>query len=366
LKRARSRIGGPVGGRWPGISFWIKDFMLAKRRLGAGLLSRRRLVLTAVAILLVPVLLAAAGFAGLLGEDAGSVPAAVPAGGADGLWLGHAWVDGRHTPADLNALIGRLRKTGIRDLFVHVGPLSEDGSLNPALRPRARWLLTGLHRRLPQVRVQAWLGDLVGPGGLDLASRATGARLLAADAQVLAEGFDGIHYDLEPVPSGDRGYLALLTATHDLTRARHGVLSVACDQIEPAPYLHVVDQLIFGHPHWWSAAYLRAIASRADEVALMTYDTGVPTGAAYSGYVRLQTQLALAAVPPGVTLLIGLPAYHDSEPGHTSAETVAAAIRGVRLALGAHPPRRRVGVALYADYSARPADWAAYLGGWAG
>jgi hypothetical protein len=260
--------------------------MLAKRRLGAGLLSRRRLVLTAVAILLVPVLLAAAGFAGLLGEDAGSVPAAVPAGGADGLWLGHAWVDGRHTPADLNALIGRLRKTGIRDLFVHVGPLSEDGSLNPALRPRARWLLTGLHRRLPQVRVQAWLGDLVGPGGLDLASRATGARLLAADAQVLAEGFDGIHYDLEPVPSGDRGYLALLTATHDLTRARHGVLSVACDQIEPAPYLHVVDQLIFGHPHWWSAAYLRAIASRADEVALMTYDTGVPTGAAYSGSRR--------------------------------------------------------------------------------
>jgi hypothetical protein len=168
------------------------------------------------------------------------------------------------------------------------------------------------------------------------------------------------------VPSGDRGYLTLLTATHDLTRARHGVLSVACDQIEPAPYLHLADQLNFGHPHWWSAAYLRAIASRADEIALMTYDTGVPTGAAYSGYVRRETQLALAAVPPGVTLLIGLPAYHDSEPGHTSAETVAAAIRGVRLALGARPPRRRVGVALYADYSARPADRAAYLGGWAG
>jgi hypothetical protein len=331
----------------------------------AGFLTRRRLLLAAVLTALVPVLLVAAGFVGLLSEDAGSVAAVVPVRGDDGLWLGHAWVDGRRTPADLDALVERLRKTGIRDLFVHIGPLSNDGSLNPALRPRASWLLAGLHERLPQARVQAWLGDLVGPGGLDLTSQATRGRVLAADAQVLAEGFDGIHYDLEPVPSGDRGYLALLTATHELTRARHGVLSVACDQLEPAPYLHVIEQQIFGQPHWWSAAYLHAVASRADEVALMTYDTGVPVGAAYSGYVRLETKLALGAVPPGVTLLIGLPAYHDSEPGHTGAETVAAAIRGVRLALGTRPQRRSVGVALYADYSARPADWAAYLSGWA-
>jgi hypothetical protein len=97
----------------------------------------------------------------------------------------------------------------------------------------------------------------------------------------------------------------------------------------------------------------------------MIYDTGVPTSAAYSGYVRLQTQLALSAVPAHVTLLIGLPAHHDSEPGHTSGETVAAAIRGVRLALGAHPPRRRIGVAICAEFTATPADWAAYFTDWA-
>jgi hypothetical protein len=213
--------------------------------------------------------------------------------------------------------------------------------------------------------VQAWLGDLVGPGGLDLASPATRGRVLGAAAQVLAEGFDGIQYDLEPVPSGEPGYLDLLAATHDLTRARHAVLSVACDQIEPVPGLHGIEQQVFGQPHWWSAGYTRAIASRVDEVALMTYDTGMPVSAAYSGYVRLETQLALGAVPPAVTVLIGLPAFHDREPGHTSAETVSAAIRGVRLALGAHPPPRPVGVALYADFSALPSDWAAYLSDWA-
>jgi hypothetical protein len=329
----------------------------------------RRVALATMAVLLVPVLLVVGGFAGLLGEDLGPVASAVPASGRDGLWLGHAWVDGRHTPADLDALVARLRKTGIRDLFVHVGPLSDDGSLNPALSPRARWLLTGLHQQLPGVRVQAWLGDLVGPGRLDLASQATRARALGAAAQVLAEGFDGVQYDLEPVPSGDRGYLTLLSAVRRLTRSRHAVLSVAADQIEPTPYLHVVEQQVFGQPHWWSAAYLHAVAGRVDEVALMTYDTGVPTGAAYSGYVRLETRLALGAVPPDVTVMIGLPAFHDSEPGHTAAETVSAAIRGVRLALGRPgdaPSRRRlVGVAIYADFSARPGDWAAYLSSWA-
>jgi hypothetical protein len=313
---------------------------------------------------LIPVLLAGAGFIALLGEDAGSLPATVPVGGNDGLWLGHAWIDGRRTAADLDTLAGRLRQTGIRDVFVHVGPLSDNGSLNPALRPRARWLLTALHHRLPRVRMQAWLGDLVGPRHLDLADPGTRTRVLSGAAQVLDEGFDGIHYDLEPVPSGNRGYLELLAATHALTRARHATLSVAGDQIEPLPQLHTLQQWISGRPHWWSTGYLHAVAGRVDEIGLMAYDTGVPTRAAYSGYVRVQTQLALAAIPPGVALLIGLPAYHDSEPGHTSGEAVAAAIRGVRLALGPHPPRRPIGVALYSDYTATQADWTSYLAGW--
>jgi hypothetical protein len=52
------------------------------------------------------------------------------------------------------------------------------------------------------------------------------------------------------------------------------------------------------------------VALRVNEVALMVYDTALPSRRAYSGYVRRQTELALRAVPDDVTLLIGLPAYH--------------------------------------------------------
>lgn len=325
----------------------------------------RLAICAAVIVLLAPIAMAASGFAYLAAEGSGVPPATVPAATTgDGLWLGHAWVDGGHTDADLAALAARLEKTDIRDLFVHDGPFSGDGSLSPALSPCARWLVNGLHAFLPDVRVQAWLGDLVVPGDLDLDDPATRSRMLRSVQRVLADGFDGVQFDMEPVPSGDPGYLDLLRAAHVLTQSQHKILSVAADQVEPLPGLRVPAQWATGHPHFWSAGYLGALARDVDEVAMMTYDTGMPTAATYAGFVRLKTGIALRAMPRGVHLLIGLPAYHTGEAGHTSAETVANAIRGVRLALGSATQPKNVGVALYVGYSATPADWSAYRADW--
>lgn len=82
---------------------------------------------------------------------------------------------------------------------------------------------------------------------------------------------------------------------------------------------------------------VRIASSAQVSLGEMDYNTAVPFGPAYTGYVRIETQLVMAVVPQSVTILMGLPAYHTSDPGHTSAETVAAAIRGVRLALGSNP-----------------------------
>jgi hypothetical protein len=83
--------------------------------------------------------------------------------------------------------------------------------------------------------------------------------------------------------------------------------------------------------------------------------------------VRDETDAALYAVPSDVALLIGVPAFHDAHDlGHSSsAETVAAAIRGVRLALPQGTPTDRAfGVALYVDFAATDADWSAYTEDW--
>jgi hypothetical protein len=313
---------------------------------------------------LIPVLLGAGSLTWLAVEGSASLPAAIPATGGDGLWLGHAWVDGQETSADLSTLVTRVRQDGIRDLLVHDGPLSANGSLDPRLSPRARWLVSTVHKLLPGVRVQAWLGDLVGPGNLNLDSPATRSRILQSVDQALGDGFDGIHFDMEPVDSGDQGYLDLLAATHRLTRERHKILSIAAEQVEPLSGLSVPAGIIAGQSHYWSASYLSALARHVDEVALMTYNTAMPFGATYSGFVRLETGIALRAMPPGVHLLIGLPAYPTALPAHTGAETVADGIRGVRLALGSSSQPRSIGVAMYADFTATRADWTAYAADW--
>ncbi|MBO0869739.1 MAG: hypothetical protein J2P15_14355, partial [Micromonosporaceae bacterium] len=115
----------------------------------------------------------------------------------------------------------------------------------------------------------------------------------------------------------------------------------------------------------WNGGYLHQVALRVDQVALMAYDTGLPTQDSYAGYVRRATAEALACVPSNVDLLIGVPAYHDHRvTHHESAETVAAALRGVRLALGPHPQRNGFGVAMYVDFAATAADWTSYRADW--
>ena len=311
-------------------------------------------------------------------QDLGTPDRSARSNGNDALWLSHLWVDGREGPADVAALAARLRGTGIRDLFVHVGPLAPDGTFDPGLRPRARWLVGAVHQAMPGVRLQAWIGDTVPPNGsLDLEDASTRRRISAAASSVMDEGFDGIHFDFEPVGDADPGYLALLDEARPAVHASGGLLSVSAEQAEPVSGGRWIMEAAVGHGTWWSAAYLHQVAERVDQVAIMSYDTALWSASAYTGFVRDETATALTAVPPRVTLLMGAPAYRATSDGldlgHVdSAETVGAAIRGVRLGLSsagspsATPGGRAVGIALYFDYTATPADWAAYRSDWLG
>ncbi|MFF6993415.1 hypothetical protein ACFY93_00415 [Streptomyces sp. NPDC008313] len=326
----------------------------------------RRGALTLVLLLVVPLL--AAGTA-LRINYTGDPADGARTRGRDAVWLGHAWVDGRKKDADMTALARRLDGTGIRDLYVHSGPLEHDGSLPKSAYPRARWLIESVHRELPGVRVQAWLGDVLateGPTGLRLERAGSRAAVLRSARQILDAGYDGVHFDLEPLHSGDRHYLDLLDALHRETRSRGAQLSVAAHQIDPLPGFHSLWGTLAGHPKWWSQAYFGQVARRVDQIAVMSYDTMQPTEGTYGGYVAQQTALALEVTPSSTDLLMGLPFYHENRFGHWAhAETVPAAVRGVRLGLSrTDAGRDRFGVALYVDFAATEADWTAYRKGW--
>ncbi|CAM5387682.1 Glycoside hydrolase family 18 protein OS=Streptomyces tendae OX=1932 GN=GUR47_15340 PE=4 SV=1 [Streptomyces tendae] len=326
----------------------------------------RRITLAVLLVLLLPLLTAETALrVNYLGD---------PADGTytrdrDAIWLGHAWVDGRKDDADLAAFARRVKATGIRDLYVHTGPMEHDGTLPESLHPKAGWLVDAVHRELPGVRVQAFLGDVLAtesPDGMRLEKAATRAAVVDSARQVLDVGYDGVHLDLEPLHSGDRNYLSLLDDVRAVTRARNAQLSVAAHQIDPLPGFHSFWGTVAGHPKWWSQAFFGQVARRVDQIAVMSYDTMQPLESLYGGYVAQQTSLALEATPPTTHLLMGLPFYHENRFGHWNhAETVAAAVRGVRLGLSrTDADRERFGVAAYIDFAATEQDWASYRDGW--
>jgi hypothetical protein len=336
-----------------------------KKRVSSWRLVRRiaavlgALVLTAAVIAFAPL-----GY--LMAVGSGRPTATIAATGGDGLWIGHKWVDGREGEASVAQLAATVKADGIKDVFVHDGPLNDDGTLPVQLDQKAAWLVATFHELAPGVRVQAWLGQEIGTssGVLDLANKATQARIVGSVRYALdVQGFDGVHFDMEPVPSGNWGYVQLLEQVHSVTTAQHKYLSISADQLEPTAGMMALGDMIAGHAHFWSAGYLHQLAGLVNEVALMDYDTWIPTSPAYAGYTRMETRIALRAMPAGVHLLIGLPAYPPNPPVHDSGETVPAAITGVRLALGSGPPAS-VGVALYVDFAATPGDWAAYEDDW--
>ncbi|MBB5964513.1 hypothetical protein [Planomonospora venezuelensis] len=283
--------------------------------------------------------------------------------GHDALWLGHAWVDGRRSEADVKAMAVRLRGTGIKDVYVHAGPFKFSGELPASKYPNAKNFLKWWKAELPQVRVSAWLGQKV-DYGLDLGDPASRQRVLDGARDIMAAGFDGVHYNFEPITSGDAGFLDLLERTRPLVG--DGVLSTSTPQIEPLPLMRPVARAAIDHDKYWLRDYFREVVDRVDQVAIMTYDSFLPLESLYGGHVVRQGTLALDLVPEGKTLLIGAPAYHDhGVPWLDAAESVAVAAEGARLALSGHgTPRERFGLALYVDFAATEEDWAEYTRFW--
>jgi hypothetical protein len=355
---------------------------------GAGAV-RWFLVRVAAVVAATAIVLFVGGF--LLGHQASGPAAAwAKSSGQDALWLGHGWLAGPDAGAGgagagsgsggrdsyggnggnggnggggLAALTARIRGSGVSDVYVLAGQLSAGGQLDPSQYAGAAAFLRSFHAALPHVRLCAWLNGTVGQGQLNLDDTTTRAAVVASAAALLHAGFGGISYDLTPVASGDSGLLDLL----DATRALHpGILSVDAPKVEPLAGMGLPAALITRRPVFWTSGYLGDVASRVSQVALMSYDTGVPVPSWYSGYVARETAIALRAVPAGVGLVIGLPAFAGSTLGHHgSAETVPAAIHGVRVALtGSHHPRSTLGVGLYTADSATAQDWSAYQSGW--
>lgn len=293
------------------------------------------------------------------------------------VWLEHTWAGQPQSQAAYDALAAKLQREGITYVYAHVGPLDSDGSIPASLAPNATDLAAALHERLPSVKVLAWIGQLEAASGapmdetVNLADSAVRATIVAtADNFVRKAGFDGVHYDIEPIQNNNAHYLDLLIETRAAFPAS-ALISVSAQKW--APNAHLADLLYHAGRggQWWTSYYYAAVAAHVDQMAVMTYDSGMPNAKAYEIFVQQETKHILAAVrtashPPQV--LFGIPTYTGNSAWfHDSAENMRTALTGVIAGLNSDVETQPfAGVAIYRLAVTTSTDWQTYDQLWLG
>ncbi len=282
----------------------------------------------------------------------------------NGLWLGHKWYSGRNvrtgapvTSEELEDLVDILSRQGIRYAFVHAGPIRPDGGLDDV----AGRMLERLTAAAPEVVFLAWLGARV--ERIPLSDPAWRRSVISSIRRLQAEGFSGIHFDLEPLRDAHTGYLDLL---REVSNAFEDDFLISQATPRAGPFGLSIGPL---RRSFWSAPFYRASMELSDQTVLMAYDTRLTFVRAYVEFVRHQTRLLAdwACALPDHELLIGIPAHEDvptySDP---KIENLRTAAQGVRSALEAasEPAPCFRGVAVYANWVTDPEEWEEYRSHW--
>jgi Glycosyl hydrolases family 18 len=297
--------------------------------------------------------------------------------GTNAVWLEHTWAGEPHSSYEYATLAQQLEQYQIRYVFAHVGPLASDGTIPQDRYPDAQQLVTQLKANDPHVRVLAWIGQLEAASGLpadetvDLTNPDVRQAIATTSAHFVKDlGFDGIHYDIEPMLNNAPHLLDLLDVTRQLLPAG-AIISISTPMW--APNAHVAEWLRgLGHgAGYWTSYYYAAVATHVDQLVVMDYNTALPSGILYRTFVKQQTQNILEAVrsarhPPQV--LIGLPTYHENGFWfHDAAENLANGIPGVVAGLNANRDTQPfVGLALYRFATTDSVAWQTYQRLWLG
>lgn len=299
--------------------------------------------------------------------------------GQNALWLAHTWVGEPHAAADYDAIADRLQREQITFAYVHVGPLDGNGTIPADRYTNAAAFVTALHQRAPQTKLLAWIGQIYRPGAqagdaeIDLAIHTT-RQQIATTAAIFTHdlGFDGIHYDIEPVQNNDNHFLDLLDETR--TAIGHSsILSIATPNWVPiARVTAVFNGITNRRDVWWTTYYYQTVSRHVDQVVAMMYNTGMPTAPLYEAIVEQETAHILRDVEQGsahTRVIIGIPTYTapPTRAFHANAENMRTGLQGVISGLNYDTWHTAfAGVAIYPEWLTTDADWATYESEWLG
>ncbi|OGD63750.1 hypothetical protein A2160_03685 [Candidatus Beckwithbacteria bacterium RBG_13_42_9] len=286
------------------------------------------------------------------------------------LWLRYQWVGEAHKKEEYEKLAQDLKQNKITDAFFHVGPLNDQGNIEPEKYPFAQDLIGNLKPYYPELKIQAWIGQVEKRGGgiLDISDLEVRNNIVATSEKLLNLGFDGVHYNIEPIYSGDANILDLTRKTKAITQAKSKTLSIASDEMEIFPGADKLIRPFVKQAGFWSKEYYREVADNVDQIAVMMYDTGLPFRGMFSNIVAWETRSILVNLKDKeVTVFMGVPTYEDKRWSfHPEAENMESGILGVQKGLEDFNKSdlERFGIAIYAEWTTDKKEWQFYRSHW--
>lgn len=288
--------------------------------------------------------------------------------GKNAIWIKHDWAEKEIPEVVIRDFVKKLVEHQIQYVFVHVGPVEGNGILPTARYAQATRFLEIARAESEEVVWLAWVGQL--RSKLSLEQQTTRRNVVrAAVTLTQVTGFEGIHYDIEPIFSGDNYFVKLLEETREAL-GKEGFISVAADEWQSERLTRWISFVLNKHSRsYWNTAYYRQISGLVNQIVVMTYDTHFDQPWLYRWWVEQQLLYvdramdSLEANPTrvGLTeLLIGIPSYEDEkESFNPIAENVKTGLEGVIN--GKNNLRMKtdnfVGVAIYPMWEMDEGEW---------
>lgn len=283
--------------------------------------------------------------------------------GHNAVWIGHKWVGEPKSDAEIQELVSDLKKHQIDTVFVHSGPFLPDGNIEPETYKYAINFVETAKKFDPEIKYQAWLGQLRGKIDLSLPEV---RHNVAKQCMILGQlvGFDGIHMDIEPVWDGDMDFISTLEECHAIL-PEDKVFSVALAEFIPESFLWLVKN-VKEYYNYNSEVNYKNVAEYADQIVVMTYDTSISSDWKYRWLVKEQT-IRVTNLLKGKEVFIGIPAYEGEEGVFNSeVENVKNGLLGIIEGLNNFRSEKEnfAGVAIYSYWELDDDEWKSYEDLW--
>lgn len=263
-------------------------------------------------------------------------------------WMEHAWSSDAR---DMALLEQRVKDLNISDLYFHVGPLAEDGSLADDLHYISEFKNLGTAN-------YAWIGQL--RSEIDLDNQDVRSRIVESSKWIVSQGFDGIHLNIEPVRHDDTAYFELLKELR--AALPDAKISIATDEWQPHFIsLFIADILDTKIQSYWQAEQIKTAAEYVDQIVVMTYDTGFKDPDLYAWWVEQQTISLSSILPEGKELFIGIPSYDEGSNIDPKAENIETGLKGFKKGVQNYrsDADKITGLAIYPYWTMDDSEWEA-------